>query len=182
MHTSWLHAHSHELMEVQADAHLHARSLTPEAERKPMKAGLYHVRHTIARRDGSSVRARLQLYRTHAYILATHNTSHNSTVRPRVLYTPTSYCTQLQGCAHAGVCVQCSCTTVSTMVAFHDKSGSSCCNLPTSRFHVLISQGTPSYSTRITIPSERKSLEQQQALHQGCVCSSSEAVGSSAHA
>ena len=175
MHTSWLHAHSHELMEVQADAHLHARSLTPEAERKPMKAGLYHVRHTIARRDGSSVRARLQLYRTHAYILATQ-------LYDRVLYTPTSYCTQLQGCAHAGVCVQCSCTTVSTMVAFHDKSGSSCCNLPTSRFHVLISQGTPSYSTRITIPSERKSLEQQQALHQGCVCSSSEAVGSSAHA
>ena len=35
MHTSWLHAHSHELMEVQADAHLHARSLTPETEREP---------------------------------------------------------------------------------------------------------------------------------------------------
>ena len=67
-------------MEVQADAHLHARSLTPEAERKPMKAGLYHVRHTIARRDGSSVRARLQLYRTHAYILATQ-------LYDRVLYT-----------------------------------------------------------------------------------------------
>ena len=89
-------------MEVQADAHLHARSLTPEAERKPMKAGLYHVRHTIARRDGSSVRARLQLYRTHAYILATHNTTrlYDRVYCTLLLHTVHSYRgVRTQGCA-----------------------------------------------------------------------------------